>query len=111
MICTNKAVLMVGWLAAVHLMLRVTLPLPMALTSSIGYGLAGLGYEFLHFMAHTRVRFRRHSFLDQVQSHHRRHHVVDCRYWFGFSIPAIDILFGTHPSVRDVQRRQRQEKQ
>ena len=35
-----------------------------------------------------------------------RHHLVDDRYWYAFSVPAMDDLFDTNPDVRDVRKRE-----
>jgi len=105
----DPAGLMLGWLLTVHVILRVALPLPIALSATVGYAAAGLFYEWAHFIVHTRVRFPKHSYWAKMKDHHARHHLVDDRYWLGFSIPAIDDLFGTNPVVQDVRRRNKHE--
>jgi 4-hydroxysphinganine ceramide fatty acyl 2-hydroxylase len=103
-ISLDPAWLMVAWLVTAHCLFRCALPLPLALSATLGYALAGLWYEFLHFIVHTRVRFRRGSYLQTMKDHHARHHLVDHRYWLGFSLPSIDSFFGTNPSVQEVRR-------
>ena len=33
-----------------------------------------------------------------------RHHLVDDRYWYAFSVPAMDDLFDTNPNVKEVRK-------
>ena len=104
-VMVNTAGLMLGWLGAVHLILRFLLPWPLALSATLGYASAGLWYEFLHFIVHTRVRFRSNSYLHTMKAHHQRHHLVDNTNWFAFSVPTIDTLFGTNPTPHRHRRR------
>mmetsp|Transcript_27161 Transcript_27161/g.56910 ORF Transcript_27161/g.56910 Transcript_27161/m.56910 type:complete len:306 (-) Transcript_27161:530-1447(-) len=101
-ISIDPAGLMFAWLGAVHVFLRLCLPLPLALSATLGYATAGLWYEYLHFIVHTKVRFRRNSYWETMKTHHARHHLVDKANWLGFSIPAIDSLFGTNPPIETV---------
>lgn len=105
-ISIDPAGLMIGWLAAIHILLRCVLPLPLALSATLGYGLSGLWYEWAHYIVHTKVR-PRSRFWKQMRDHHIHHHLVDDRYWLGFSAPAIDDFFGTNPSIQDVKREQK----
>jgi hypothetical protein len=107
----DPAWLMVAWLSAAHALLRVCtpLPLPLVLSSTIGYASAGLWYEFLHYIVHTRVRFPRGSYFQRMKDHHARHHNIDHHYWLGFSVPAVDTLWGTNPTVAYVRRQQQQQ--
>lgn len=104
----DPAWLMLTWLGCVHVGLRWFLPLPLALSATFAYASSGLWYEFLHFIVHTRVRFRKGSYLEKMKNHHARHHLIDHRYWLGFSLPAVDDLFGTNPSVAEVRRMYKQ---
>ena len=103
----DPAWLMLTWMGVVHVGLRCLLPLPLALSATLGYASSGLWYEFLHFIVHTRVRFRKGSYLQTMKDHHARHHLIDHNYWLGFSLPAVDDLFGTNPSVAEVRRRKK----
>lgn len=103
----DPAPLMLSWLTAVHLILRMTLPLPLAVTATIGYAAAGLFYEWSHFIVHTKVRFPRGSYWQRMKDHHIRHHLVDSDFWLAFSVTHVDDLFGTNPDVEDVKRRQK----
>jgi hypothetical protein len=110
-ISIDPAGLMMGWLLTVCVMLCAILPLPMALSATAGYATAGLFYEWAHYIVHTKVRFRKQSYWSRMKDHHIRHHLVDDRYWLGFSVPAIDDLFRTNPNVQDVKRQQKIEQQ
>mmetsp|Transcript_6250 Transcript_6250/g.10347 ORF Transcript_6250/g.10347 Transcript_6250/m.10347 type:complete len:275 (+) Transcript_6250:78-902(+) len=99
----DPAGLMIGWLTAVHVILRLVLPVDLAVSATIGYAGAGLMYEWAHYVAHTRVK-PPNQFWKRVRDNHIKHHMVDNRYWFGFSLPAIDDWFGTNPSLLDVKQ-------
>jgi hypothetical protein len=103
-ISIDPAWLMVTWMMVVHVIFRCMLPLPWALTATIGYTLAGMWYEFVHYMVHTKVRFSPHSYFAKLKTHHARHHNINPHYWFGFSFPVVDTLWGTNPSITNVIR-------
>ena len=94
---------MVSWLGAAHVLLRLVLPLPLALSATLGYASAGLFYEWAHYIVHTRVK-PPNAFWKRVRDNHIRHHLVDDRYWLSFTLPIVDDIFGTNPSVEDVKR-------
>jgi Fatty acid hydroxylase superfamily len=100
----DPAPLMIAWFTIVHVLLRLALPLHLALTATMAYGIAGLFYEWTHFIVHTRVRFSHGSYWEHVKNHHARHHLVNNSYWFAFSLTAIDDIFGTNPSVSAVPK-------
>ncbi|KAI2501049.1 fatty acid hydroxylase-like protein [Fragilaria crotonensis] len=106
----DPAWLILGWLALAHLTLRFLLPLDLALSATIGYAGAGLMYEWAHYMAHTRVK-PGNAFWKQVKDNHIKHHLLDSRYWFAFSVPAIDDWFGTNPPAHHIKCAQRKEGQ
>ena len=106
-ISVDPAWLMCSWMGAVHVLFRCTLPLPLALSATFGYAMGGMWYEFMHYLAHTRVKFRKGSYFQKMKDHHARHHLIDNRYWLGFSLPAVDTLFGTNPSVAEARRTQK----
>jgi hypothetical protein len=104
--------LLLGWLFAAHFILKSVLPWHYCLSATIGYALAGLVYEWSHYIVHTRVRPPSASFFlseafsrlfSQMRDNHMRHHLVDNRYWYAFSVPAMDDLFGTNPDVKEVR--------
>ncbi|KAL7533480.1 hypothetical protein ACHAXR_005260 [Thalassiosira sp. AJA248-18] len=94
--------LLLGWLFTAHFMMKMILPWHTCLTATIGYALAGLGYEWSHYIVHTKVKAPP-SLFSQMRDNHIRHHLVDDRYWYAFSVPAMDDLFDTNPNVRDVR--------
>jgi len=109
-ISIESAPLLLGWLFTAHMVLRTLLPLPLALTATVAYSTSGLFYEWAHFIVHTKVRFRS-PFWKRVKENHVRHHMVSDRYWFAFSMPFMDDLFHTNPSIRQVKQQLNEEKQ
>ena len=103
-ISIDPASLLLGWMLVAHIIFKLILPIPLALSATIGYAMAGLFYEWAHFLVHTRVKFTHGSFWKLVKDNHVRHHLVNSNYWFSFSLPWIDDLFGTNPPVRQVQK-------
>jgi hypothetical protein len=82
------------WLAA-------TRSAPLAL-SGIAFHLAlALHYEWVHFLAHTRVAPRTRHYRRLVKNH-RRHHFKNEHYWFGVTMLGGDHLLGTAPAALDV---------
>ncbi len=102
-ISIDPAPLLLGWMFTAHVAFRMLLPLPLALTATLAYSISGIFYEWAHYIVHTKVRFQS-KFWKRVKENHLRHHVVSDEFWFAFSIPWIDDLFHTNPSVVDVQR-------
>ena len=100
----DSAELIMGWLLTVHVFLRAVLPLPLALSATIGYASAGLFYEWAHYIVHTKVKPKRGSFWARVRDNHCRHHKINEKYWLAFSVPALDDLFGTNPNVKEARR-------
>ena len=96
--------LVLGWLFTVHALFRLALPLPLAISATIGYSTAGLFYEWAHYIVHTRVK-PKGNFFRKMRDHHMRHHLVNEKYWLGFSIPQIDDIFGTNPSLEKARKR------
>ena len=99
----DSAELIMGWLLTVHLFLRAVLPLHLALSATIGYAMAGLFYEWAHYIVHTKVKRKRGSFWAKMRDNHMRHHRINEKYWLAFSIPALDDLFGTNPDVKEAR--------
>jgi hypothetical protein len=102
----DPAPLLMGWMWTALVLLLLVLPTQeAAVTATLGYSCAGLFYEWTHFIVHTKVPFRPNSVWRRLKDHHMQHHLLDNRYWLSFSIPAVDRLFGTGPSVQEVMRR------
>lgn len=58
-------------------------------------------YEWVHYLTHTDYR-PRGRYYRAIWKLHRFHHYKNEKYWFSFTIPWIDQLFGTGPHPRDV---------
>jgi hypothetical protein len=99
----DPAGLMLGWLLTAHIVLRCLLPLPIAISATIGYASAGLFYEWAHYIVHTKVRMQS-AFWKQVKNNHIRHHLLNDNYWFAFSLPLLDDLFQTNPPIHEVRK-------
>ncbi|KAL3802474.1 hypothetical protein ACHAW5_009733 [Stephanodiscus triporus] len=113
----DHPILLLGWLLVAHLVIRSMMPWHACLSATVGYALAGLMYEWCHYIVHTKVRppsssssssmssfalaFASKAFL-RMRNNHIRHHRLDERYWYAFSVPAMDDLFGTNPDVKDL---------
>lgn len=96
--------LICSWLSIVFCLVcvigRPLIPFPLGLSIVIGYAMSGLCYEWCHYIVHTKVQAK-NKYLRKVKQHHIKHHLVNDKYWFGFScVPMIDDVFGTNPDVR-----------
>lgn len=80
------------------------LPRP-GLAASWMAGLASMAllYEWTHFIVHTRIR-PRSRFARRLFHNHRMHHFRNERYWYSFTLPQVDRLFGTGPADDAVPR-------
>lgn len=110
--------LLLGWLFAAHVLLKSFMPWHLCLTATVGYAIAGLFYEWSHYIVHTKVKapvispdkpfagvfsaFAAKLFT-QMRDNHIRHHRVDDSYWYAFSIPAMDDAFGTNPDIKELK--------
>lgn len=78
-------------------------PNPLFWSALTAYWLAGLFYEFIHFAAHTKFVPRGRSwparYLRAVRRHHLLHHCRSEAHWLAFTVPQIDLLFGTLPEA------------
>ena len=96
-------------------MMKSILPWHLCLTATVGYALAGLVYEWSHYIVHTKVKApltqsnesslvsSASRLFSKMRDNHVRHHLVSDQNWYAFSVPAMDDLFGTNPNVRDVR--------
>jgi len=62
-----------------------------------------LVYEWTHYIVHTRVR-PKSAFAKRIFHNHRMHHFRNEHYWYSFTVPQVDHVFGTAPSDQDVPR-------
>lgn len=111
--------LLLGWLFTAYLIMRQLLPWHICLTATVGYALAGLLYEWNHYIVHTKVKVKSSlessspimsavsRLFSQMRANHMRHHLLDNDYWYAFSVPQMDDLFCTNPDVREVRRAKR----
>lgn len=60
-------------------------------------------YEWTHYIVHTRVR-PQSRFAQRLFHNHRMHHFRNEHYWYSFTVPDIDVLFGTGPADKAVPR-------
>eukprot|EP00978_Attheya_sp_CCMP212_P021696 scaffold63748_cov51-Attheya_sp.AAC.1 len=104
-ISIDPAWLILSWLWTVHAMLRLALPLTLALSATIGYASAGLVYIWAHYIVHTKARpISGHTdpistWWHHMRTNHIRHHRINHDYWLGFTVPLIDDIFGTNPPL------------
>merc|ERR1711957_449970 len=99
----------------------------LCLSATIGYSTAGLVYEWSHYIVHTRVKPPQVSatcnstmaavvpimskLFIKMRDNHKRHHKVDGDNWFAFSVPVMDDMFGTNPSMKEVMEARRLSKE
>lgn len=80
------------------------LPRPgLAATWMAGLAAMALVYEWTHFIVHSRIR-PKSRFAQRLFHNHRMHHFRNEHYWYSFTVPHIDVMFGTGPEDRDVPR-------
>lgn len=133
-ISIDPPILLLGWLFAAHFIIRAMFLLPqqwnLCLSATIGYSLAGLVYEWSHYIVHTKVKphivpstSTKQSLPERMimqplmkvyaktRDNHIRHHLIDSRYWYAFSVTEMDDLFGTNPNVKELKREMMMKKQ
>ena len=67
-----------------------------ALTALATAGVLLLGYEWTHYLIHSRYRPRSRVFR-AIWRAHRLHHFKNEEYWYGVTTPAADLVLRTHP--------------
>lgn len=86
----------------VFVLANIIFPTPQAFTVCfVGY-LMTVNYEWNHFITHTRVQARS-AWYKTMYRNHRLHHFKHERYWYGFSAPWPDTIFGTNPNPDTVE--------
>ncbi|XRB11540.1 fatty acid hydroxylase [Pseudoscourfieldia marina] len=73
----------------------------LALTGCSVYYVMGLLYEWTHYLVHTKY-VPKSSFARAIRRHHMLHHCRNENYYLGFTLPAVDSLFGTAPNPRSI---------
>jgi hypothetical protein len=79
----------------------VTPTAALAFTGLLVHFALALHYEWVHFLAHTRV-VPRTAFYQRLSRNHRLHHFKNEHYWFGVTMLSGDRLLGTAPVLKDV---------
>ena len=64
--------------------------------------IAGLVYEFTHYIVHTRV-VPQTAWGRLIRDNHVKHHMRNEDFWFAFTTPALDRWMGTSPHPSDVK--------
>ncbi|HEY5949407.1 MAG TPA: sterol desaturase family protein [Kofleriaceae bacterium] len=78
-------------------------PTRAAVTGMATYSTMTLFYEWTHFIVHTNVKPKT-AYGERVRRNHRLHHFRHEGYWFAFTLPLIDRLFGTDPDPKTITR-------
>jgi hypothetical protein len=73
----------------------------LALTGIVAFNTMGLLYEWTHYLTHTRYIPKGETYR-RIWKNHRLHHCKNENYWFGFTLPQVDALFGTEPEASAV---------
>ena len=90
-----------GWSLKLWLLMGGFRPTRIA-TGHACYATLGLGYEWMHFLSHTRVPAGR--YVAGVRRHHLLHHYRSEDHWYAFMAPAADVLAGSAPDPATVPR-------
>lgn len=69
-----------------------------AVTAMWAYASCAVAYEWTHLFSHTDLR-PRSRFAQVIQQRHLLHHRRSANNWYGFTIPWVDDLLGTAPSL------------
>ncbi len=86
----------------VFVVANILFPFHYALTVCFTGYLMTVNYEWNHFITHTRVQAKT-SWYRKMFLHHRLHHFKNERYWYGFSAPWPDQIYGTMRDPKDVE--------
>jgi sterol desaturase/sphingolipid hydroxylase (fatty acid hydroxylase superfamily) len=73
----------------------------LGLTAAICFHLGGLANGWVHLLTHMPYAPRT-RFFRWVRRTHALHHFKNEGYWFAFTGPFVDVLFGTHRNPADV---------
>ncbi|MDP2343980.1 MAG: sterol desaturase family protein [Deltaproteobacteria bacterium] len=74
---------------------------PLALTAAATYAASALLYEWIHYLCHSHF-VPRSTYYRRIHRNHRLHHFKNERFWFSFTVPSVDTLFGTDPAAEAV---------
>lgn len=92
-------------IAPIHLALwwLITPDLARMATGVAAFTAVTLVYEWIHYLTHTDYR-PRSRYYAWIRRNHRMHHFRHEGYWYSFTAPFLDTLFGTGPHPADVLR-------
>jgi len=79
----------------------LTLPAPQAATAFAFCMVRLFGYEWVHFLTHTRY-VPKGRFYKSMWRNHRLHHCKNEHYWMGVSTTLADKVLGTNPAPNAV---------
>ncbi len=77
--------------------------LDLALTGLAVYFLFGSLYEWIHFLVHTAYKPKT-ALYKRLWRNHRLHHFKNENYWYGVTRLEGDMLLGTSPDPKDVEK-------
>jgi len=72
-----------------------------AFTGMTAFTAATIFYEWVHYLTHTNHKPRT-RYYKRIWRNHRLHHFKNEHYWHSFTMPVIDVIFGTYPLPQDV---------
>jgi len=75
----------------------------LACTGVMVFSGAALIYEWVHYLVHTPYKPKTRYF-QRICRNHRLHHFKHERYWYSFTVPWIDTLFGTNPDPGKIEK-------
>lgn len=81
----------------------ITPNIELACTGAIAFTMCALFYEWIHYFSHIPY-IPKNTWLKKVQRNHRAHHFKNEQYWYAFTIPQFDVLFGTGPDPKNTPR-------
>ena len=79
------------------------LPLAWGLTAVSVFFVFGTLYEWTHFLVHTSYK-PRGRFYKRLWRNHRLHHFKNENYWYGVTRLEGDVVLGTSPDPKDVEK-------
>ena len=73
-----------------------------AFTGMTAFTGATIVYEWIHYLTHTNHKPKT-KFYKRIWRNHRLHHFKNEHYWHSFTMPLIDVIFGTCPPPKEVK--------
>lgn len=88
---------------SVSMWIILTPTVQLALTGMVTYSTMALLYEWTHYLTHSAY-VPRSAYYRRIWKNHRLHHFKNERFWFGFTVPAVDTLLRTDPDHETVPK-------